>query len=356
MHETPLIAEHRAAGAKMVDFAGWEMPLHYGSQIEEHHAVRRDAGVFDTSHMLAIDVTGPASRPFLRRLLANDVARLQGPGQALYSCMLAEDGGVRDDLIAYFMAEGRFRLVVNAATAQGDLDWLEAQRPAGVALRARRDLAMLAVQGPNALDRMAKALPSLRSAGAGLAKFTAVEIGEMFVARTGYTGEDGVELLMAADQAAHTWRCLVAAGARPCGLGARDTLRLEAGLPLYGQDMDATVTPFECGLAWTVNLTDGREFIGRQALLARPRRFHAAGLVLDTHNGVLRHGQHVTAAPAEGTVTSGSFSPTMRRSIGFARLGAALPPGETVQVAVRGSLLDARVVKPPFVRHGKILV
>jgi glycine cleavage system T protein (aminomethyltransferase) len=356
MRRTPLYDAHRAANAKMVEFAGWEMPLHYGSQIEEHHAVRRDAGVFDTSHMLALDVEGPAARPFLRRALANDVERLRQPGKALYSCLLAEDGGVLDDLIVWRLAEERYRIVLNAATAESDLDWLERLRPAGVALRARRELAMLAVQGPRARDRCWAALPELRAASETLGVFFGAQAGELFVARTGYTGEDGFELLLPAAHAAGDWQRLLAAGVRPCGLGARDTLRLEAGMNLYGQDMDRSVTPLECGLAWTVALEGPRDFVGKAALARRAPAHTMLGLVLEGRGGVLRSHQAVRGAHGEGVITSGSFSPTLNASIALARLPAPSVPGEQVQVSVRERQLAARTVQPPFVRRGKILV
>jgi aminomethyltransferase len=340
----------------MVDFAGWEMPLHYGSQIEEHHAVRRDAGAFDVSHMLALDVEGDGAHAFLRRALANDVARLARPGRALYSCLLAEDGGILDDLIAYWLEDARFRLVLNAATAQADLAWLGQQARADVRLRARRDLAILAVQGPRAGEKLAQALPGLGAAAAPLAPFGGAGHEDAFVARTGYTGEDGFELMLPAARAADAWRRLLAAGVRPCGLGARDTLRLEAGMLLYGQDMDAGVTPLECGLAWTVDPASARDFIGKQALLARPRRFQTLGLALETQGGLMRAHQAVRTAHGEGTVTSGGFSPTLRASIALARVPLQCRAGERVQVAVRDRQLEARVVKPPFVRHGRILV
>jgi aminomethyltransferase len=353
---TPLHAEHLAAGAKCVEFAGWEMPLHYGSQIDEHHAVRRDAGVFDVSHMLALDVEGPGAHAFLRRVLANDVARLARPGKALYSCLLAEDGGILDDLIAYWLDDARFRLVLNAAAAETDLAWLTRQRSGEVRLRPRRDLAILAVQGPLARGKLAQALPELRAAAAPLAPFGGVEHEGAWVARTGYTGEDGCELMLPAARAAHAWQRLLAAGVRPCGLGARDTLRLEAGMLLYGQDMDAGVTPLECGLAWTVDTAAARDFVGKQALLARARRFQTLGLVLEAQGGLMRAHQAVRGARGEGAVTSGGFSPTLRASIALARLPPEWRAGERVQVAVREKLLAARLVKPPFVRHGRILV
>ncbi|MFY9316856.1 MAG: glycine cleavage system aminomethyltransferase GcvT [Burkholderiales bacterium] len=356
MRRTPLHDAHCAANAKLVEFAGWEMPLHYGSQIEEHHAVRGDAGMFDTSHMLALDVAGAAAREFLRRALANDVARLRAPGRALYSCLLAEDGGILDDLIVYRLAGERYRIVLNAATAEGDIAWFEGLLPKGVSLQPRRDLAMLAVQGPRAREKFWVALPELRVASGAIERFSSIEMNESFVARTGYTGEDGFELLLPAARAGDAWQRLRGAGVRPCGLGARDTLRLEAGMNLYGQDMDASVTPLECGLAWTVSLEEPREFVGRQALERRKPSVRMLGLVLEERGGVLRAHQAVRGERGEGMITSGSFAPTLNTSIALARLPAASQPGERVQVRVRDKALAARTVQPPFVRHGKILV
>ncbi len=357
LKQTPLNAVHRRLGAKMVDFGGWDMPLHYGSQIEEHHRVRRGAGMFDVSHMLAVDFRGAAARGFLRRLLANSVDKLRSPGKALYSCMLNARGGVLDDLIVYFMAESWFRVVVNAATAEGDLEWIGARRDegfAGVEIAPRRDLAMIAVQGPEARARTWQALPAIRAASEALAPFQAAEAGAMFVGRTGYTGEDGFEITLPAAQAEPAWEALRAAGVAPAGLGARDTLRLEAGMNLYGQDMDETVTPLESGLAWTVDLSGDRDFIGRGALLAEPRRRLVGLLALE--RGVLRAHQRVETPHGEGEITSGSFSPTLEQSIALARVPAAVQAGEQVKVQVRDRPLAARVVKYPFVRHGKALV
>lgn len=353
---TPLYDEHERHGARIVDFGGWDMPLHYGSQVEEHHAVRGDAGLFDVSHMTVVDLEGSEVRRWLQRLLANDVARLQAPGRALYSCMLNADGGVIDDLIVYYLAPDRYRMVVNAATRAKDLDWL-AQQAAGVELsmRERPELAMLAVQGPGARDKAAAMVPGeSRAAALALEPFGCLQARELFVARTGYTGEDGWEIILPGAQAAAAWRALVAAGFRPCGLGARDTLRLEAGMNLYGQDMDETTSPLESGLGWTVAWEPAeRDFIGRAALEAQrdagPAR-KLVGLLLEDR-GVLRAHQRVVTAAGDGEVTSGSFSPTLGRSIGFARLPA--DAGERVQVDVRGRLLEARVVRPPFVRKGK---
>ena len=357
--KTPLNPVHHAAGARLVDFGGWEMPVHYGSQIEEHHAVRRDAGMFDVSHMLAVDVVGAGARAFLRRALANNVDKLRTPGKALYSCLLAEDGGVIDDLIAYFFRDDFFRLVVNAATAEHDLEWLDGLRTrwkSPVRLVPRRDLAMIAVQGPNARAKAWQALPHLRAASEDLVPFSAALAGETMVARTGYTGEDGFEIAMPVGEAEAMWRALAAAGVRPCGLGARDTLRLEAGMNLYGQDMDEHVSPLDAGLAWTVDLAGGRDFVGRAALEARGQRHEFLGLVLLEPGGVLRGHQKVAAGDAAGEVTSGTFSPTLARSIALARLPRGVAPGATVRVQVRDKSLAAQVVKPVFVRRGKSLV
>jgi aminomethyltransferase len=357
--KTPLFDTHVAAGARMVDFGGWDMPVNYGSQIEEHHAVRHDAGMFDVSHMLVVDLTGARVREFLRYLLANDVARLKESGKALYSCMLNERGGVIDDLIVYFIDERWFRVVVNAGTRDKDTAWLRQHAAAfDVQVNPRTDLAMIAIQGPNARAKAATLIAAHATAALELKPFTGRELGQYFVARTGYTGEDGWEIMMPAAEAAPFWANLQAAGVAPCGLGARDTLRLEAGMNLYGNDMDEGVTPLESGLTWTVAFDPPeREFIGRPALDAMrahgvPRKL--VGLVLE-ERGVLRsHQKVVVPGGGEGELTSGTFSPSLQKSIGFARVPAAA--GDQVQVDIRGKLLPARVVKYPFVRHGKGLI
>jgi aminomethyltransferase len=357
---TPLFQAHLAAGAKIVDFAGWEMPIHYGSQIEEHHVVRRAAGMFDVSHMLSLDVAGCDAQAYLRRLLANDVAKLALPGKALYACMLNESGGVIDDLIVYFFTPARYRIVVNAGTATKDLAWMQSQAGhAHVSITPRRDLAMIAVQGPQAREKFWQAFPASRQISEPLGVFQACEWNDWLIARTGYTGEDGFEISLPAGEAAHTWQKLLDAGVKPCGLGARDTLRLEAGMNLYGQDMDETVTPLEAGLAWTVDFKDAaRDFIGKPALLAQQARGglrQLLGLVL-LDKGILRAHQKVITPHGNGETTSGSFAPTLNRSIAFARLPAGVQPGERVTVAIRDKLLAAQVVKPPFVRQGKPLI
>lgn len=354
---TPLHDVHRAAGARMVPFAGWDMPLHYGSQLEEHHATRRAATVFDVSHMLAVDIAGADALRYLGAVLANDVTTLQAPGDALYTCMLDEAGGILDDLIVYCRGEDAYRLVVNAGTADADLAWLTARRDGqgyDATLTPRRDLALLAVQGPRARERCHAAWPVSR-AGASLPRFHAALVGETWIARTGYTGEDGYELMLPASEAVACWNALIAAGVQPAGLGARDTLRLEAGLPLYGQDMDVSVTPYECGLAWTVALQGGRRFIGRDALENHAANLAQYGLVL-LDKGVMRAQQSVTTRYGDGVTTSGGFGPTIAASIALARLPVAVRPGDDVDVMVRERALRARVVAPPFVRSGRVRV
>jgi aminomethyltransferase len=356
---TPLFALHQELGARIVDFGGWDMPVQYTSQISEHHAVRRAAGVFDVSHMCVVDLKGARTRAFLQYLLANDVAKLKLPGKALYSCMLNEGGGVLDDLIVYFLNESHYRLVVNAGTRDNDVAWI---RSVGsqfdVATTERTDLAMLAIQGPEARAKTA-ALLSASSASTALAlgSFFGREIDSWFVARTGYTGEDGFEVMLPAAEAVRVWRELNAAGVTSCGLGARDTLRLEAGMNLYGNDMDEGTHPFESGLAWTVAMQPHeRRFIGRDALeklLAAPSR-QLVGLVLEDR-GVLRSHQKVLVPDGRaGEITSGTYSPTLERSIALARVPAGVL--QQVQVDIRGKLLNARVVKPPFVRFGKAMI
>ncbi|MEO8748691.1 MAG: glycine cleavage system aminomethyltransferase GcvT [Rhodanobacter sp.] len=359
-NKTVLNATHRALGAHMVDFGGWDMPMHYGSQIREHHAVRTGAGMFDVSHMTVIDLHGERTREFLRHLLANSVDKLQVPGKALYTCMLNEHGGVIDDLIVYFFAEVYFRVVVNAATRAKDLAWIEQHaRDFDVEVKERPDFAMIAVQGPDARSKVLDLLHAADVARiAEMGKFSAAAAQgphgvPLFVARTGYTGEDGFEILVANEQAVALWEALAAAGVVPAGLGARDTLRLEAGMNLYGQDMDETVSPWEANLGWTVALDEGRDFIGRSALEAQKGagvKRAMVGLVLDG-KGVLRHGQKVLTAGGDGEILSGSFAPTLNKAIAFARVPAGT--SGTVHVDIRGQQVPAHLVKYPFVRAGK---
>jgi aminomethyltransferase len=344
----------------MVDFGGWAMPVAYGSQIEEHHAVRRHAGMFDVSHMRTVDLDGPASRDFLRLLIANDIGKL-APGKALYTCMLRDDGGVLDDLIVYWIHTDRYRVVVNAATADKDIAWMRgvaAARKLKVNITPRPELAMIAVQGPQARAILAQLLPDAADTISNLKPFSAAFVGDWFIARTGYTGEDGCEIVLPAAEAPDFWQRLRIAGVAQCGLGARDTLRLEAGMNLYGQDMDENVSPLESGLAWTVDMKEPRDFIGRAALeqqQARGNLRQLLGLKL-LDKGVLRAHQKVSTPHGDGEITSGTFSPTLGFSIALARLPAGVAVGDTVQVDLRGKPAAAQVVKYPFVRNGKALI
>ncbi len=358
--KTVLNDQHRSWGGRMVDFAGWDMPVHYGSQIEEHHAVRQNAGMFDVSHMRVVDLAGERTRPFLQYLLANDVARLKTTGKALYSCMLNEQGGVIDDLIVYYFQDDAFRIVVNAGCADKDLAWIKQQAAAfAVTVTPRRDLAMIAVQGPQARDKTLPLLSSaLAEAAAALPIFHATTVGDWCVARTGYTGEDGFEIMLPEVEAPVLWQALADAGVTPCGLGARDTLRLEAGMNLYGSDMDEQCSPLEAGLNWTLAWEpDTRDFMGRKALEAKRnavdnKRF--VGLLLEGR-GVLRNHQKLFADGVEiGEITSGGFAPTLQRSIALARVKASI--GENCTVEIRGKQVLAKVVQPPFARKGQACI
>jgi aminomethyltransferase len=357
---TPLYDSHVAAGARMVDFGGWDMPVNYGSQIEEHHAVRRDAGMFDVSHMCVVDLRGPRVREFLRRLLANDVARLTQPGKALYSCMLRDHGGVIDDLIVYFMDDAWFRMVVNAGTRDKDLEWIRGHAPGfEVSVEPRFDLAMIAVQGPQARQKASSVLdPAIATRALELGPFFGIAADHWFVARTGYTGEDGFEIMLPAHDAPQFWQRFRDAGIAQCGLGARDTLRLEAGMNLYGNDMDETTSPLVSGLGWTVAWEpQERDFIGRGALVAQksagvPRKL--VGLLVEDRAVLRSHQKVIVEGVGDGEVTSGTFSPTLQRSIGLARVPQQT--GDACEVEIRGRLIHAQVVRPPFVRHGKAAI
>jgi len=361
--QTPLFEQHQACGARMVDFHDWMMPLHYGSQMDEHHAVRGKAGMFDVSHMTIVDLHGVRTREFLRYLLANDVAKLTQPGKALYTAMLNASAGVIDDLIVYFMTEGYFRLVVNSATREKDLAWIEQQAESfSVTLTERNDLALIAVQGPEAQAIVQTLLDdSQRQAVSGMKPFFGVQAGELFIATTGYTGEAGYEIALANEQAADLWQKLLAAGVKPAGLGARDTLRLEAGMNLYGQEMDEGVSPLAANMGWTIAWQPAdRDFIGREALEVQREKGteQLVGLVM-TEKGVLRNGLPVRFIDAagnlqEGVITSGSFSPTLGYSIALARVPGGI--GEQAIVQIRNREMPVKVTKPVFVRAGKPVV
>ena len=357
--KTPLYQCHLDAGARLVDFAGWHMPINYGSQITEHDAVRSDAGMFDVSHMTVVDVSGPQAKAYLQNLLANDVARLKVHGKALYSCMLNEQGGVIDDLIVYYLRDNFYRMVINSATREKALAWIarQAETFSDLNTHIRDDVDMIAVQGPRAIE---KSIPLFddyqQQALAKLSRFQGAEFDDCFVARTGYTGEDGFEILMPNDQIADLWNRLLAAGVVPCGLGARDTLRLEAGMNLYGSDMDETTSPLISGISWTVAMSDERAFIGRPALEAQKaegvKQSFVGLLLLD--KGVLRNHLRVVTSAGDGEITSGSYSPTLQKSIAMVRIPAGVS-GE-VEVEMRNKLLKARIVKLPFVREGKSML
>lgn len=359
MNTTQLHSAHIAAGAKMVDFFGWEMPINYGSQIEEHHSVRRDAGMFDVSHMTIVDVTGKQAKDYLRYLLANDVAKLSDKGKALYSGMMNENGGVVDDLIVYHFDHTNYRLVVNSATKEKDLNWLnKIAQNFDVAVNEQTAYAMIAVQGPNAKAKAASLFtPAQKESVAGMKPFYGVQAEDLFIATTGYTGEAGYEIMVPKARAVEFWDGLLAAGVAPCGLGARDTLRLEAGMNLYGQDMDETVSPLAANMGWTITWEPAeRDFVGRKAL--EQQRANGSdklvGLVM-TDKGVLRAGLKVKTADGEGLITSGTFSPTLGHSIAMARIpaGEGAKLGASVQVEMRKKWVELSVIKPCFVRNGQ---
>ena len=359
-HRTALYEKHVEAKGKMVDFAGWDMPLHYGSQIEEHHVVRQDAGMFDVSHMIVTDLKGEGVFDFLRLLLANDVAKLTTQGKALYSCMLTTDGTVIDDLIVYYVEDNWFRIVSNAATHDKDLDWIKktAETMGEVEIIERPDLSIIAVQGPNAKEKVYAALGDhVREVCAPLKYFHSARIGELFIATTGYTGEEGFEIILPSKAAPFTWDQLLEAGVKPTGLGARDTLRLEAGMALYGSDMSESTTPLEANLGWTLAWEpQDRRFIGRDALEKQKTvgaEHKLVGLVLEG-KGVLRRHQEVEFnGLGNGEITSGGVAPTLDKSIALAAVPAAVETGMSCNVKMRGRELTARVVKYPFVRNGK---
>ncbi|AZI86216.1 MULTISPECIES: glycine cleavage system aminomethyltransferase GcvT [Kosakonia] len=358
--QTPLFEQHTQCGARMVDFHGWMMPLHYGSQLDEHHAVRSDAGMFDVSHMTIVDLKGSRTREFLRYLLANDVAKLTKPGKALYSGMLNASGGVIDDLIVYYFTEDFFRLVVNSATREKDLSWISQHaEPYSIDITVRDDLSLIAVQGPHAQEKAASLFTDAqREAVSGMKPFFGVEAGDLFIATTGYTGEAGYEIALPNEKAADFWQGLLNAGVKPCGLGARDTLRLEAGMNLYGQEMDEGVSPLAANMGWTIAWEpQDRDFIGRDALEQQREKGteQLVGLVM-TEKGVLRNELPVHFTDAQGNVqkgviTSGTFSPTLGYSIALARVPAGI--GETAVVQIRNREMPVKVTKPVFVRAGK---
>ena len=358
--KTVLFNKHLESNAKMVDFHGWEMPINYGSQIEEHHAVRQDAGMFDVSHMTVVDVTGTDACAFLRKLLANDVAKLTVPGKALYGGMLDENAGIIDDLITYYLTDTHYRVVVNSATREKDLAWINKQAAAfDVTITERPELAMIAVQGPNAKVKAAKVFNAEQNAAIeGMKPFFGVQSGSLFIATTGYTGEAGYEIIVPETEAEALWQALLDVEVRPCGLGARDTLRLEAGMNLYGLDMDESINPLAANMGWTVAWEPSdRDFIGRAALtqLKAAGTDKLVGLVME-EKGVLRHDMPVfftdeNGVEHQGAITSGTFSPTLGYSIAMARVPNGI--GATAEVEMRKKRVAVKVIAPNFVRNGK---
>ena len=358
MKHTPLYQAHIDAQGKMVDFGGWEMPLNYGSQIEEHHQVRSDAGMFDVSHMTVVDFKGTQAKVFVQTLIANDVEKLKTEGKALYSCMLNESGGVVDDLIVYYINDEDYRMVINAGTTEKDIAWINSQAQGfDVSVEPKFDLAMIAVQGPNAREKVFAAMPGVEDVAGELKPFNAASLGGLFIARTGYTGEDGFEIMLPEKSAEFTWKMLLEGGVKPCGLGARDTLRLEAGMSLYGSEMNDEVSPLEAALSWTVDLSnEDRQFVGRKALEELKNegaKNTIVGLVLEG-KGVIRNHQKVVTSLGDGEVTSGTFSPTMGKAIALARV--PIDATGSCEIEMRNKLVSAKIVKPPFVRNGKVLV
>jgi aminomethyltransferase len=357
--KTPLYQAHCDLNAKVVDFGGWALPVNYGSQIEEHHAVRKDCGIFDVSHMTVSDITGPDTLIFLKKILANDIGKISHTsGKALYSCLLNEQGGVIDDLIVYFLSDQHCRLVTNAGTNAKDMAWLNKQaQPFNLTFEEKPELALIAIQGPNALAKAQQVLPKdLAEKATTLSRFQGgfadEDKQEAFIGRTGYTGEDGYELIVNAELANSFWSACIAAEIQPCGLGARDTLRLEAGMALYGNDLDEQHTPLESGLKWTVSLSDERDFIGKEVLLNESKQ-NFVGLILKDR-GVLRGHQEIYQGDELiGEITSGTFSPSLEQSIGLARINTTLNVGDEVTIAVRNKRLKAVIAKYPFIKNGQ---
>jgi len=355
---SPLHAAQLARGARMTRHAGWEVPLDFGDAVAEHHAVRRAADLFDLTPMTQMEVSGAGAIPFLRGLLANDVATLRRPGSALHSCMLDHDGRILDDLIVHRLSDSEFRLVGNAGNAEHDVRWMRhriARTGANITLELHASLGLFAVQGPEAIERAAGAIPELNTARGIPAPFSGVRLGGLFIARGGFTGEDGLEIAVPLERAGAMWQALLDAGVQPCGLAARDTLRLEAGFRLYGQDMDAGTTPLDVGLVRTIDFSDPeRDFVGRQALEDNPWIACSMGLVFDAPPSAAR--LRVFSPRGDGATTSAAWSPTLGCGIALARLPQGTQAGETVELELGDGRVPARVVEPPFVNHGRPLV
>lgn len=355
MKKTALYDEHIKANAKIINFFNWSMPINYGSQLKEHNYVRNDAGMFDVSHMSIVDLKGRVSYDFLRYLLANDIAKIN-KNKSLYSVMLNASGGIIDDLIIYCIADNHYRMVINAACSEKDLNWINTNaKDFQVDIDPLNDYAIIAVQGPNAVDKTIKAAPKLKAAK-NLTKFSNIIIDDIFIARIGYTGEDGFEIMLKNNPALSLWKQLLKVGIKPCGLGARDTLRLEAGFNLYGNEMNEQTTPLETNLIWSVDFKDNnRKFIGKESLKKQLKlgvKNQLKGMILTT-KGVLRNNQEVFTNKGIGKVTSGSFSPTLNKAIAFVSVPTAAD--SAVEVKLRAEKVKAKLIKMPFYKNGKIL-
>ena len=353
MNKTPLHNAHIQLGAKMVNFSNWEMPISYSSLIKEHNAVRNAAGIFDVSHMSVFDFDGGNQIAFFKKIFANDIKKIYKDNKAIYGALLNEEGGILDDLIIYH-ANNKFRLVSNCSTREQNKQWLEKHAVEfGVKVMERSDMGILAIQGPNALKKILE-IKEIDAQVNTLQSFGCMFEGDKLYARTGYTGEDGLELIVPTQDINHLWDQALELGCTPIGLGARDTLRLEAGLNLYGNDMTINNHPYESNLGWTIDMSDkNREFIGKNALLSidQSKSQKIVGIILQD-KGVLRSGYEITHEQGKGVVLSGSYSPTLQSSIGLARVDQGYK--ENGKVMIRNKVLNIDFVSPRFLGQGKI--
>ncbi|MDC0207743.1 glycine cleavage system aminomethyltransferase GcvT [Pseudomonadota bacterium] len=353
MNKTPLHNAHIQLGAKMVNFSNWEMPISYSSLIKEHNAVRNAAGIFDVSHMSVFDFDGGNQIAFFKKIFANDIKKIYKNNKAIYGALLNEEGGILDDLIIYH-ANNKFRLVSNCSTREQNKQWLEKYAVEfGVKVMERSDMGILAIQGPDALNKIME-IKEIDAQVNTLPSFGCMFEGDKLYARTGYTGEDGLELIVPTQDINHLWDQALELGCTPIGLGARDTLRLEAGLNLYGNDMTINNHPYESNLGWTIDMSDkNREFIGKNALLSidQSKSQKIVGIILQD-KGVLRSGYEITHEQGKGVVLSGSYSPTLQSSIGLARVDQGYK--ENGKVMIRNKVLNIDFVSPRFLGQGKI--
>ena len=353
MNKTPLNKSHIELGAKMVNFSNWEMPISYSSLIEEHNAVRSTVGIFDVSHMSVFDFDGDNQVAFFEKIFANDIKKIYKDNKAIYGALLNEEGGILDDLIIYH-ANNKFRLVSNCSTREQNRQWFEKHAiEFGVKVMERSDMGILAIQGPDALNKILK-IKEIDNQVNTLQSFGCMFEGDKLYARTGYTGEDGLELIVPTKDINHLWDQALELGCTPIGLGARDTLRLEAGLNLYGNDMTINNHPYESNMGWTIDMSDeSREFIGKDALLLidQSKSQKIVGIILQD-KGILRSGYEITYEQGKGVVLSGSYSPTLQSSIGLARVDQGYK--ENGKVMIRNKLLNIDFVSPRFLGQGKI--